>query len=100
MDLALPLLADANLHLSAAEELFASGQRESARLQLEKAEQALEELREHYRGLDEAGQGLLAQMARPLGKRARELARLLPRTPVVTRVEGSPDPEEELPPEE
>jgi len=100
MDIALPILADANLRLSAAEELLAEGQRESARLQLEKAEQALEELREHYRGLGEGEQGLLAQMARPLSSRARTLARNLPQTPVVARVEGKADPEEELPPEE
>lgn len=100
MEQTLPLLADANFHLTTAEEFLAEQMHENARRELDKAQDALAELREHYRGLDEKGQGLLAQMARPLSEKAKQLSSRLPKAQVVTKVEEEPDPEQDVEPEE
>jgi len=100
MEQTLPLLADANFHLTTAEEFLAEQMHENARRELDKAQDALNELREHYRSLDEEGQGLLAQMARPLSAKAKRLSARLPRTRVISKAEAEHDPDQEIEPEE
>jgi hypothetical protein len=100
MDLRLPLLADANLHLGVAEEAMAEDAHQTARSELEKAEAALDELREIWPGLDDSEQGLLQAMARPLSLRARAIASSLPRVDVVSSTEPVDDPEQDLDPDE
>lgn len=77
MDLRLPLLADANLHLGVAEEALADGSDQAARSELEKAQAALAELRAIWPDLEEGEQGLLAALASPLSERAGRLEGVL-----------------------
>jgi hypothetical protein len=98
MDLRLPLLADANLHLGVAEEALAEGATQTARSELEKAQAALDELRGIWPELDDSEQGLLQAMAKPLADRARAVEGALPRVQVVSTGKPEADPEQELEP--
>lgn len=100
MDLRLPLLADANLHLGVAEEALAEDAHQTARTELEKAEAALDELRAIWPELDSSEQGLLQAMARPLSLRAREISRSLPQVQVISSAQPVEDPEQDQEPDE
>lgn len=100
MDLRLPLLADANLHLGVAEEALTEDAHQTARAELEKAEAALDELRAIWPGLDDCEQGLLQAMARPLSLRARAVAERLPEARVVSSIDPVEDPDQETDPDE
>jgi hypothetical protein len=100
MDLRLPLLADANLHLGVAEEALAEEALQTARSELEKAQAALDELRAIWPELDDSEQGLLQAMAKPLAQRAQAIEASLPRVQVVSSGRPESDPEEELEPDE
>lgn len=100
MDLRLPLLADANLHLGIAEEAANEAAWTTATYELEKAEEALTELREYWSEMDEKGKGLLAQLAKPLGIRAKELNARLPKLTAVSEGEAVLDDEQEMEPDD
>lgn len=91
MDLRLPLLADANLHLGIAEEALREGSLLLARQEMEKAERSLAEL------ADLPKEGLLLAMMRPLEDR---LASLSEELKPARFEEGEPeaDPEEDVEP--
>lgn len=96
----LPLLADANLHLGVAEEARAEGALITARNELDKAEQALSELRLLWPEIDNSQQGLLVAIAKPLSDRAKALARTLPRASAVSVGAPVNDPEQDEEPDE
>lgn len=82
MDLRLPLLADANLHLGVAEEALAENSYLTARREWEKAAVALDELRaERPQGGKE--EGLFQAMFTPLEERFQKIARSLPQEKVI-----------------
>jgi len=102
MDLRLPLLADANLHIGIAEEAISESPPAyvTARSELEKAEAALEKLRADYLDLAANEQSLTAAMAKPLSARALRVLQLLPAPVAVSEGEAEFDPDEEIDPED
>jgi hypothetical protein len=98
MDLRLPLLADANLHLGVAEEAIQEKAWITAQHELEKAETALDELRLLWPDLADSERGLLAAMAKPLRARADALDARLPKMTPVAKTEAEEDPEQEIEP--
>ena len=84
MDLRLPLLADANLHIGVAEEAAAQGACLTAREQLDKARLALDDLEKAAGSMDDVQGGLFQQMLRPLQERFALVERSLPRAGAVT----------------
>lgn len=99
MDLRLPLLADANLHLGVAEEAVSENAWVTARQELDKAEAALDELRSQWPQMQEDEKGLLSQMAAPLTARAESLKSRLPQLNAVSEGEAVFDPEQEEEPQ-
>lgn len=93
MDLRLPLLADANLHLGIAEEAIAEGSLLLAQSELEKADEAFEKLREL------PDEGLFAAMLAPLEKKREKVAASVLR-PRLEDGEPEVDPEQEEEPED
>lgn len=99
MDLRLPLLADANLHLGVAEEAADEEAWVTAEEEVDKADQALQQLREQWPQMADNERGLLAQMVAPLKHRADSLRERLPKKSVVSQGEKVIDPEQEEEPE-
>jgi len=100
MDLRLPLLADANLHLTVAEEAVADGDNTVARNELDKADVALDELREQWLKMSDAERGLLPAMVKPLTHRADGIRSRIPKQSVISKAEIVEDPEQDVEPEE
>jgi hypothetical protein len=99
MDLRLPLLADANLHLGIAEEAADEHAWLTTRNELDKAETALDELRALWPEMGQTEQGLLAAIAKPLRLRADQVASRLPTTVIVSDGSAEHDPDEDVEPE-
>lgn len=98
-DLRLPLLAAASLHIGTAEEAFEAGALRTAEHEIDKAEEALQELRDEWPEIEKSKQGLLAAFAAPLAERVSELRSRMPQTSIVTQGEAVEDPEQEIDPE-
>lgn len=98
-DLRLPLLAAASMHIGAAEEAFGEGAIRTCEHELDKAEQAMSELRQEYRELATSDKGLLGAMAAPLSRRIGELRVKMPAASSVSDAEAVADPEKHLNPE-
>lgn len=94
MDLRLPLLADANLHLGIALEAIEEDALLVAGAELEKADEALEQLR-----AIPASDGLFAAMLLPLEEKRAKVAELVAPSRL-EEVEAEIDPEQEEPPSE
>lgn len=99
MDLRLPLLADANLHLTVAEEAVDDGNNTVARNELDKADIALDELRSQWMDMNDDERGLLPAMVQPLKKRAEGIRTRLPQQSVLSQTEAIEDPEQDQEPE-
>ena len=100
MDLRLPLLADAQSHLNVAAEAIEERSMITAAHELERADAALQELRELWPEIKEQERGLLAQMAAPLSKRLAELQKQIPVQHAIAQGQPIEDPEQDLDPEE
>ena len=100
MDLRLPLLADANLHLGIAEEAAGEHSFMAAANELDKAQIALSQLDDHISSQsdDQQTPSLMSQMIAPLKAREEALVNLLPS--VVSQGEVVVDPEQESDPEQ
>lgn len=99
MDLRLPLLADANLHLGVAEEAASESAWMTAEQELDKAEVALQQLRDQWPEISDNEKGLLSQMVLPLKDRAASLRATLPETSAVSQGDPIIDPEQDQEPE-
>jgi hypothetical protein len=85
MDLRLPLLADANLHLGVAEEALSEGSLQTARREWEKASLALVEL-EKYCPEEKKEKGLFRAMYLPLQRRSDSIKEQLPKEEIIQEI--------------
>jgi hypothetical protein len=98
MDELLKRVADAGLHVSAAEEAVADARWQGARDEIDAAEDILSALRERWPQLGATERTLLGRMASPLRARLDAAQRALPRTTALVVVEAESDPEEDAEP--
>ena len=98
MDLRLPLLADARSHLDVAAEALDENSMITAGHELDKADEALQKLRELWPEIDAQERGLLAQLAKPLGDKLKELQARMPAAHAVRQGAAVEDLEQEMDP--
>jgi hypothetical protein len=98
MDELLKRVADAGLHVTAAEEAVAGARWQGARTEIDAAEEILAALRERWPQLGAPQRTLLGRMASPLRARLDAAASALPRATALVVAEGESDPEEDAEP--
>lgn len=100
MDALLKLAADAAVEVSAAETALEEGAPGMARDALDRADDALAELRERWPEMSAAERGLIGEAARVVRTRRDLLAARLPPVRTVTDGVAEDDPEQERDPDE
>jgi len=98
MDTHLKLLAEAGLHVTAAEEAVAETAHQTARDELDHAEEQLAELRAGWPEMSGAERAIVGPTAKALKERMDAAARRIPKRTTLTEVAAEPDPEEEIEP--
>jgi hypothetical protein len=98
MDTHLKLLAEASLHVSAAEEAIGETAFQNAREALEEAEEQLVHLRGGWPTMSTAERTIVAGTATPLKARIDAAWKLIPKRTTLTEVAMEADPEEEIEP--
>jgi len=98
MDAHLKLLAEAGLHVSAAEEAVEETAHTTARDELDLAEEQLVELRTGWPSMSQAERGIVGPTAAGLKRRMDAVAARIPKRTTLSEVAGEPDPEEDIEP--
>lgn len=99
MDALLKLAADAGVEVSAAENAFAEGAPGAARDALDRADDALDALREQWPRMSAAERSVIGEAAGAVRARRDELAAQLPPVRTVTDGLAELDPEQERDPD-
>jgi hypothetical protein len=98
MDADLKLLADASLHVSAAEESVAEGAHHTARDSLDAARLALDELRGRWAAMSDAARTVVGPAAAQVRSRIDSADGRIPRLSALSETAPVVDPEQELEP--
>jgi len=98
MDTHLKRLAEAGLHVTAAEEAIEETAHQTARDELDRAEEELDALRASWGDMSGAERAIVGPTAKALTQRIAAAARRIPKRTTLTEVAAEPDPEEEIEP--
>ena len=100
MDALLKLAAEAGLHVSAAEEALGEGGHTTAREEVDRADDALADLRAAWPTMSAAERTLVGKAAAPLRERLDRVRRALPKVAAVSEAAPVEDPEQDEAPDE
>jgi hypothetical protein len=98
MDTHLKLLAEASLHVTAAEEAVAQTAYQTAREELDRAEEQLDALRAGWPEMSGPERAIVGPTAKSLKERVDAAARRIPKRTTLSEGTAEADPEEEIEP--